>query len=29
VLADVDWQLGNKEGNEAQRIVKDIVTRGK
>ena len=29
VNADVAWQLGNEEGNKAQRIVKDIITRGK
>jgi ABC-type Fe3+ transport system substrate-binding protein len=29
VNADIAWQLGNEEGNKAQRIVKDIITRNK
>jgi iron(III) transport system substrate-binding protein len=29
VNADIAWQLGNEDGNKTQRIVKDIITRGK
>jgi iron(III) transport system substrate-binding protein len=29
VTADIAWQLTNEEGNKAQRVVKDILTRGK
>lgn len=29
VIADIAWQLGNEEGNKAQRVVKDILTKGK
>ncbi len=29
VNADVDWQINNEVGNKTQRIVKDILTRGK
>lgn len=29
VIADIAWQLGNDEGNKAQRVVKDILTKGK
>jgi hypothetical protein len=26
IIADIQWQLGNEEGNKTQRIVKDIIT---
>lgn len=29
VTADIAWQLSNDEGNRAQRVIKDILTRGK
>ncbi|HEY4134391.1 MAG TPA: ABC transporter substrate-binding protein [Alphaproteobacteria bacterium] len=29
VNADIAWQVGNEEGNKAQRVVKDILTQGK
>ncbi|HEY4134670.1 MAG TPA: ABC transporter substrate-binding protein [Alphaproteobacteria bacterium] len=29
VNADIAWQLGNEEGNKAQRVIKDIITQNK